>query len=46
VEDEWKKYRLDYYINFGGTLQIDNWRTLTPQRFFETVSDLIVRRLG
>ncbi len=46
VEDEWKKFHLDYYINFGGTLQIDNWRTLTPQRFFETVNDLIVRRLG
>ncbi|CAA9240533.1 MAG: FIG00907798: hypothetical protein [uncultured Cytophagales bacterium] len=46
VEDEWKKYRLDYYINFGGTLQIDNWRTLTPQKFFDTVNDLIVRRLG
>lgn len=46
VESEWKKYRLDYYINFGGTLEIDNWRTLTPPRFFETVNDLIVRRLG
>jgi hypothetical protein len=46
VEDEWKKFRLDYYINFGGTLEIGNWRTLTPQRFFETVNELIVRRLG
>jgi hypothetical protein len=45
VEDEWKKYRLDYYINFGGTLQIDNWRTLTPLRFFEEVNGLIMRRL-
>ncbi len=46
VEDEWQKYRLDYYINFGGTLQIDNWRTLNPQQFFDRVNDLIVRRLG
>jgi len=45
VEDEWKKFRLDYYINFGGTLQIDNWRTYLPARFFELVNGLIVRRL-
>ena len=45
VEAEWKKFRLDYYINFGGTLQIDNWRTFLPLRFFELVNSLIVRRL-
>lgn len=45
VEDEWKKFHLDYYINFGGTLEIENWRTLTPARFYETVKALVVRRL-
>ncbi|QHT70992.1 hypothetical protein GXP67_32260 [Rhodocytophaga rosea] len=45
VEDEWRKFHLDYYINFGGTLEIDNWRTLTPNRFYETVKALVVRRL-
>src|SRR5687767_7685974 len=45
VEAEWKKFHLDYYINFGGTLEIDNWRTLTPNRFYETVKTLVVRRL-
>ncbi len=45
VEVEWKKYRLDYYINFGGTLEIENWRTFTPVKFFELVDSLIIRRL-
>ncbi|WP_128545789.1 hypothetical protein [Larkinella soli] len=47
VESEWKRYRLDYYMNFGGTLdEIDNWRTLKPGALFDLVNGLIVRRLG
>ena len=46
VEDEWKKYRLDYYINFGGSLEILNWRTMKPLRFYEQVKSLIQKRLG
>ncbi len=46
IEREWKKYHLDYYINFGGTLDIANWRTLTPANLFELVNSLIIRRLG
>jgi hypothetical protein len=46
VENEWKKYHLDYYINFGGTLHIENWRTITPMQLFNLVKMLIVRRLG
>ena len=44
--DEIKKYHIDQYVNMGGTLQIDNWRTLHPLRFFELVSGLIQRRLN
>ena len=46
IEREWKKYRLDYYINFGGTLDIANWRTLLPAALFDLVNSLLVRRLG
>ncbi|MDX2305490.1 MAG: hypothetical protein NW226_21945 [Microscillaceae bacterium] len=46
VEDEWKKYHLDYYINFGGTLEILNWRTMKPLRFYEQVKSQIVKRIG
>jgi hypothetical protein len=46
VEEEWKKYHLDYYINFGGTLQIDSWRTMKPLLFYELVKAQITKRLG
>ena len=46
VRNEWEKYNLDWYINFGGNLEIDNWRTMKPVNFCRVVDDLIVRRLG
>jgi hypothetical protein len=46
VQEEFKKYNVDNYINMGGTLQIDKWRTLQPHSFFELVRQLIQRRLG
>lgn len=45
IFDEWKKYNIDSYINFGGNLQIDNWRTLTPLLFFEKVKNIINHRI-
>lgn len=45
IYEEWKKYNLDYYINFGGELDIDNWRTMNPMTLFEKVNSLITRRL-
>lgn len=46
VQQEMRKYHLDQYINMGGTLQIDRWRTLQPQAFYEIVQQLIQRRLN
>lgn len=45
VQDEFKKYHLDSYINMGGTLQIERWRTMQPLSFFDLVNKLILRRL-
>jgi hypothetical protein len=45
IFDEWKKYNIDYYIIFGGNLQIDHWRTLKPPRFFEIVNNAISKRI-
>ncbi len=45
IFDEWKKYAIDSYINFGGSLNIVNWRTLTPQVFCERVRSIISRRI-
>ena len=46
VIDEMTNYNLDSYINFGGTLQISNWRTSKPLIFYNKVEGLITRRLG
>lgn len=46
IQDELKKYHIDCYICMGGTLQIDRWRTLTPQAFCEIVNLLVTRRLN
>ena len=45
VEDEWKRFHLDYYLNFGGTLHLKGWRTMQPHPFYELVKNLMVRRL-
>lgn len=46
VQAEWTKYKLDYYINFGGTLEVINWRTLQPLVLYEVVKRLMIRRLN
>ncbi len=46
IMDEWCRYNIDSYINFGGTLQLTQWRTLGPVTFFEMVSKLIKRRIA
>lgn len=45
VIDEMKNFNLDNYVNMSGSLQLEKWRTLTPQRFFELINSLIARRL-
>jgi hypothetical protein len=45
VFDEWKKYNLDSYINYGGTMEVDEWRTMSPLVFFERISKQILKRL-
>lgn len=45
VQEEWKKYNIDWYVNFGGTLDTVNWRTLKPQVFFKKIDDLIMKRI-
>jgi hypothetical protein len=46
VLTEWARFHLDYYINFGGTLELDHWRTMAPLVFFDLVNGLMQRRLG
>lgn len=46
VLSEMNIYNIDTYINSGGNLNIDNWRTLKPLAFFEKVNQLIQRRIS
>ena len=41
-----ERYGIDRYVNMGGTLEIERWRTLQPTLFFELVDKLIQRRLN
>ena len=46
IQDEMKRFGIDRYVNMGGTLQLDQWRTFTPIHFYRRVSALIQRRLS
>ena len=46
IQDEFKRYHLDSYINMGGTLQLERWRTLPPYTLCELTCKLIQRRLN
>jgi len=46
IQEEFGKYKIDNYVNMGGTLQIQQWRTLQPAIFYDLVSKLIQRRLN
>ncbi len=45
VMDEWQKYNLDWYLNYGGNLEINNWRTMKPIDLFEKVKSMVMRRI-
>jgi hypothetical protein len=46
IHREWNKYRLDYYLNWGGNLEVEIWRTLSPQKLVETIDREVRRRIG
>jgi hypothetical protein len=46
IIEEFRRYGIDSYINLGGTLQINKWRTLNPANFYVVVVKLIQRRLN
>jgi hypothetical protein len=44
VIEEFERANVDSYFLLGGQLNETNWRTLTPQKFFERVSNYAGRR--
>lgn len=45
VVDEFKQSNIDYYINFGGSLDEMMWRNLKPLQFFKKVEEQLTKRL-
>jgi hypothetical protein len=46
VQQELMNFNIDSYINMGGTLEINNWRTMRPKQFCNYVNDLVKKRLN
>ena len=46
VTKEWSKYKLDFYLNFGGSLDFQNWRTTKPELLFAAIHQTITKRLN
>ena len=46
VIEEFKRNNIDYYINFGGTLDEMNWRALKPLQVFKQIDEQLTKRLN
>ncbi len=46
VMQEFKRYNIDYYLNFGGNLEEIEWRTYKPHQLFNKIDKLIGLRLN
>ena len=46
ILEEWAKYQIDFYINFGGVLETVNWRTLHPVMLFQKIHEQISKRIS
>jgi hypothetical protein len=46
VVDEFKRARLDYYMMFGGRFAELPWRTLSPLQLYNTLDQMITKRLN
>lgn len=46
IHREWRKFGIDCYINYGGDIEMDNWRTFTPQSIIQKTNELITKRLA
>jgi len=46
VVQEFRRERIDFYLNFGGELDDIAWRTLGPRQLFALVDGILGRRLS
>ncbi len=46
VQSEMRQYNIDSYLNFGGELDLLNWRTMNPPKLYLFTNQLVRRRIG
>jgi hypothetical protein len=46
VLEEFSKYKIDYYVNYGGDLDNINWRKGTANNMYQNVLSILSKRLG
>ncbi|MCB9251575.1 MAG: hypothetical protein H6605_03860 [Flavobacteriales bacterium] len=46
VLEEFSKFKIDYYVNFGGELNSLNWRRNTAKALFSKVNEILEHRLN
>lgn len=45
VIEEMKEANIDSYIILGGVFEFINWRTFTPIKFYQTIANLVTKRI-
>jgi hypothetical protein len=46
VVEQWSQYGIDFYLNFGGSLERIDWRTFSPKKLYLLLNDTISRRIA
>jgi hypothetical protein len=45
VIEEWRKFGIDQFFNFGGQLDFHQWRTFLPRVLFQKIDQQVIYRL-
>lgn len=45
IQREWQLYDIDSVYNFGGNLELGDWRTMSPKVLFDRINEIMSRRL-
>ncbi len=46
IHREWRKFGIDAYVSYGGELEVENWRTMTPAILYNHLKSTIMKRLN
>lgn len=46
IHREFRKYGIDAYVNYGGNIEIEDWRTFNPKSLFKQIDESLTKRIG